>query len=60
MTSRAVVLMLARATIASLSNLRARVPRIPLGRAVSLAVKMLTSLRATPGVAFSTNRLTVL
>jgi len=42
-----------RAVAASLSNLRARIPRIPLGRAVSLAVKMLAALRATPGVAWA-------
>jgi DNA polymerase (family 10) len=41
------------AVAASLSNLRARTPRIPLGRAVSLAVKLLASLRATPGVAWA-------
>ena len=42
-----------RAVAASLSSLRARIPRIPLGRAVSLAVKMLASLRATPGVTWA-------
>jgi DNA polymerase (family 10) len=41
-----------RAVGASLSNLRGRTPRIPLGRAVSLAVRMLASLRAAPGVAW--------
>ncbi|HEV8209330.1 MAG TPA: PHP domain-containing protein [Vicinamibacterales bacterium] len=36
----------------SLPNLRTRIPRIPLGRAVGLVVRLLASLRAAPGVAW--------
>ena len=38
---------------AALPTLRARIPRIPLGRAVSLAEMVLEPLRAVPGVAWA-------
>jgi DNA polymerase (family 10) len=39
---------------AALPVLRARIPRIPLGRAVSVAEAILEPLRSTPGVAWAT------
>jgi DNA polymerase (family 10) len=39
-----------RAVADALPALRARIPRIPLGRATSIAEPLLTQLRATPGI----------